>query len=224
MHKILNGIRRFQRNVFPKYEKAFQELASSQNPEALLITCSDSRVVPELFTQCGPGDLFVYRNAGNIVPPYRAEDGSGTLATIEYAVSMLHVKSLIVCGHSDCGAMKGVLHPETVRQLPLVERWLRQAECARRIVCEHHEGVPEHEKLQLLSQENVIAQLESVRTHPCVAVALARNQLQLYGLFYNISSGHISAYDQDLGRFAPLSDSVPPAGPRHRVSGEKQAA
>src|SRR5256885_13244079 len=123
MRKILNGIRRFQRNVFPRYEKAFQELASTQSPEALLITCSDSRVVPELFTQSGPGDIFVYRNAGNIIPPYRADDGSGTLATIEYAVSVLRVTSLIVCGHSDCGAMKGVLHPESVRQLPLVDRW-----------------------------------------------------------------------------------------------------
>lgn len=224
MLKILNGIRRFQRNVFPKYEQAFKDLASRQAPEALLITCSDSRVVPELFTQCGPGDLFVYRNAGNIIPPFRAEDGSGTLATIEYAVSVLKVKSLIICGHSDCGAMKGVLHPESVRHLPLVDRWLRQAECARRIVCEYHKDVPEHEQLQLLIQENVIAQLESVKTHPCVAVALARNELQLYGLYYNISSGHVSAYDPESGQFAPLMDSVPPAGPRPRVSREKKAA
>jgi carbonic anhydrase len=127
MREIVNGIKRFQRNVFPKYETTFQELATRQNPETLLITCSDSRVVPELLTQSGPGDLFVYRNAGNIIPPFRAEDVSGTLATIEYAVSVLKVKSLVVCGHSDCGAMKGVLHPESVRHLPLVGRWLRQA-------------------------------------------------------------------------------------------------
>lgn len=224
MRKLLNGIKRFQRSVFPHYQKVFEDLANRQNPETLLITCSDSRVVPELVTQSGPGDLFVCRNAGNIVPSYRTDDGGGTLATIEYAVSALRVKSLIVCGHSDCGAMKGVLDSELVRQLPVVTRWLRQAECARRIVSENYGDAPHEDQLRLLIQENVIAQLESVKTHPSVALAVARGELQLYGLYYDISSGSISAYDQQVGLFTSVEDTFPSATPQPRLGVRKRAA
>jgi len=224
MQKLLNGIKRFQQNIFPKFESHFQSLATRQNPEALLITCSDSRIVPEMLTQSGPGDLFVYRNAGNIIPPYRADEGSGTLATIEYAVSVLRVKSLIICGHSDCGAMKGVLHPDSVRQLPLVDRWLKQAECARRIVHENHSHASEHEQLRLLIQQNVIVQLESVKTHPSVAAAMARGELQLHGLYYDIGTGDVSGYNLKPGQFLPLNGSVPSINPGIRSIRQKRAA
>ena len=224
MRKIANGIKRFQQKVFPHYRQEFEGLATSQSPEALLITCSDSRVVPELFTQSRPGELFVYRNAGNIVPAYRAEDGSGTLATIEYAVAVLHVKNLIICGHSDCGAMKGVLHPERVAELPVVDKWLRQAEAARRIVCEHHRHLSDQDKLPILIRENVLAQLESVKTHPSVALAMSQGELELHGLYYDLSTGSVSAYNHSAGDFEPVQDLLPSAAPANRFRKVWQAA
>ena len=223
MEKLLAGLSKFQNEVYPSQRPLFEELARGQQPSSLFITCCDSRVDPLLITQSSPGEIFVCRNVGNMVPAY-GENMGGVSATIEYAVVALKVKHVVVLGHSDCGAMKGVLHPESVRHLPLVDRWLRQAECAKRIVCEYHKDVSEHEKLQLLIQENVIAQLESVMTHPGVAVAVARNELQLYGLYYNIASGQVSAYDPESGQFAPLQESVPTAGPRPRTGREKKAA
>lgn len=213
MRKIASGIKRFQQNVYPRYRQMFEGLALGQSPETLLITCSDSRVVPEMITQSQPGELFVYRNAGNMVPAYRTGDGSATFATIEYAVAVLRVNNLIVCGHSDCGAMRGVLHPEKVAALPGVDKWLRQADCARRIVCEHHSHLTDEEKLPVLTRQNVLAQLESVKTHPSVALAMSRGELELHGLYYDISSGSVSAYHPDEGEFSAVRDTLPSAIP-----------
>src|SRR3954454_22507395 len=116
MQRLIEGVSKFQREVFPSKRELFEQLSSSQKPDALFITCSDSRVVPELFTQAGPGDLFLCRNAGNMVPPY-GEMAGGVSATIEYAVLALGVRHIVVCGHTDCGAMKGVLHPELVKDM-----------------------------------------------------------------------------------------------------------
>ncbi len=215
MDNILKGIQRFQRNVFPRYQVLFRELALNQNPQALFITCADSRIVPEMLTQTAPGDLFICRNAGNIVPPYDDRAG-GVTATIEYAVAVLKVPNIIICGHSDCGAMKGVLHPEKIQGVPTVARWLRHAEGARRMVEENHECLNEHSKLECLIEENVITQLENLKTHPPVAVALARGDLQLYGWTYQISTGEIFSYDGRLGRFVRIDGSIPSATPEPR--------
>jgi len=123
MQRILNGVRRFQRDIFPKERPFFRRLASGQNPEALFLTCADSRVVPDLITQTRPGDLFICRNAGNIAPPY-GEAAGGVSATIEYAVVGLRVKDIVVCGHSHCGAMTAILRPDDLRNMPSVSAWL----------------------------------------------------------------------------------------------------
>jgi carbonic anhydrase len=215
MRKLLEGVQRFQCGVYPRYQRLFRELASGQNPPALFITCSDSRLMPEMMTQCGPGDLFICRNAGNIVPPYDDHAG-GVTATIEYAISVLKVPNVIICGHSDCGAMKGVLHPETVDGMPAVSRWLHHAEGARRMVMENHHCPDEKQQLQRLTEENVIAQLEHLKTHPPVTVALARGDIQLYGWTYQISTGEISSYDARLGRFVPIDTGNVSATPEPR--------
>jgi carbonic anhydrase len=215
MEKILEGIQSFQRDVFPRHQALFRELALTQKPQALFITCADSRIVPEMITQSDPGDLFICRNAGNIVPSYDDRAG-GVTATIEYAIAVLKVPNIIICGHSDCGAMKGVLHPEKVRGIPTVARWLQHAEGARRMVEENHACLDEQSKLQCLIEENVIAQLENLKTHPPVAVALARGDLQLYGWTFQISTGEISSYDVRNGRFAPINGSIPSATPEPR--------
>src|SRR5688572_13908420 len=203
MERLIQGVAKFQREVFPEKQQLFEELASGQSPEALFITCADSRVVPDLITQSNPGDLFICRNAGNMVPPYGELHG-GVSATIEYAVDVLGVSNIVVCGHTDCGAMKGVLHPEKVAHLPAVKTWLNHGEMARRIVEAQFGELREDEKLAALIEANVVSQIEHLRTHPSVAGAIARGGVQLHGWVYDIGSGRVTAWDAETSSFVPV--------------------
>ena len=212
MKRILEGVRRFQEDIFPQERERFQSLADRQAPEALFITCADSRVLPNLITQAPPGDLFICRNAGNMVPPF-GELAGGVSATIEYAVAALGVRHIIICGHSDCGAMKGVLYPEKVAEMPMVAAWLRQGEAARQVVLSTP-GLDEQARLDRLIEQNVVAQLHHLRTHPTVAVGLSRGTLEIHGWVYTIASGRIVAYDAAAERFVePRPDAIPSATP-----------
>src|SRR5262245_1147214 len=162
MQKLLLGIHHFQANIFRSRRELFERLADGQRPEALFITCSDSRINPNLITQTEPGDLFILRNAGNIVPPYGAANG-GEGATIEFAVAGLGIQDIIVCGHSHCGAMKGLLDPETLRDTPAMAAWLGHAESTRRILRDKY-GDRRGDALQMTAiEENVLVQLENLR-------------------------------------------------------------
>jgi carbonic anhydrase len=210
MDKIIPGVIRFQEEVYPRLESRFKELATGQDPQVLFITCSDSRIVPDMIMQTSPGELFICRNAGNIVPAHGEATG-GVSGTIEYAVVILNVKYIIICGHSDCGAMKGILNPESVAEMPAVAAWLRYGEAARRVVLENHPDLDERERLEAITRENVRAQLLNLRTHPSVAARLARRTVQLHGWVYNIGTGVVEAYDEREGRFRPLTlaDAAP---------------
>ncbi|MGE0406418.1 MAG: carbonic anhydrase [Candidatus Korobacteraceae bacterium] len=203
MRKILDGVLRFQKEVFPSQRDHFKKLASFQSPETLFITCSDSRVVPNLITQTEPGELFLIRNAGNIVPPYGETQG-GVSATIEYAVIALGVKHIIVCGHTDCGAMKGILHPEKLKEMPTVAAWLHHGDAARQVVQTAYPELQGDDRLPAITRENVVAQLRNLTTHPCVAARQARGDLDLHAWVYNIGSGEVLMYDGDSRAFAPL--------------------
>ena len=205
MKNFIDGFIRFKRDVFPKRKQLFERLAGAQSPEALFITCADSRIVPDLIMQTEPGDLFICRNAGNIVPPYGEVQG-GVSATIEYAVAVLNVSHIIVCGHTDCGAMKGILKPETLDELPTVKSWLAHGELARRVVKENYPELSESAKLHVLTEENVVAQLDHLRTHPSVAARLANGRIQLHGWVYNIRAGEVQAWDAHRGRYVPLEE------------------
>lgn len=196
MRKLIEGALRFERDVFPQQRELYRELAGGQSPRWLLIACSDSRVVPSLLVQAGPGELFICRNAGNIVPAHGDHSG-GVAATIEYAVQVLKVRHIIVCGHSDCGAMKAVLHPEAVRELPAVASWVAYAARARAVVLETASGESEQRLIELLTLENVLAQLDNLRTMPCVAAKLSSGALALHGWFYDIAHGHFTAWDPE---------------------------
>ena len=173
--------------------------------------------MPDIITQSKPGDLFICRNAGNMVPPYGTVSG-GVSATIEYAVVMLGIKHIIVCGHTDCGAMKGVLHPESVADLPAVKSWLKHGEMARRIVEETYGSLSEGEKLARLIEENVVAQLENIRTNPPVALRLARGEISLHGWIYNIGEGKVTGWDPVESCFVPIDQySVSRVAPRPRL-------
>lgn len=183
MQEILDGIEKFQTKLFPFLEKRFRQLASGQQPHTLFITCCDSRVVPHIITAADPGELFVCRTIGNIVPPHGSEDKS-VASAVEYAVNVLEVSNIVICGHSDCGAMKGLLHPENLGALPETSTWLKYAQGARHLITK---GIPEGELLNSLIEENVITQLENLKTHPAV---LAKSP-HFLGLVYDISSGSV---------------------------------
>ena len=218
MQKLLQGIHHFQDNVFSSQRELFERLAEGQHPDALFITCSDSRINPNLITQTEPGELFIIRNAGNIVPPYGAANG-GEGATIEFAVVGLGIQHIIVCGHSHCGAMKGLLHPESLTGLPMMAAWLGHAEATRRIAQQKYADRPAEALLNVAIQENVLVQLENLRTHPAVAAALAGGKLKLHAWVYKIETGQVFAYDPERGQFAPLTGISPaPVPPPARLT------
>lgn len=212
MQKLVSGVHTFQREIFREKEELFAQLSKGQNPETLFITCSDSRVVPSIMTNSQPGDLFELQNAGNIVPAFGA-GGIGEAATIEYAVAALKVKDIVICGHSQCGAMTGLLHPDKVDELPAVRGWLQHAETTRRIIRENYKHLTDPAKLLTATvEENVLVQLEHLKTHPAVAVALTRKQLRLHGWVYKIETGEVFAFDPDAEQFLPLEQGAPSAG------------
>src|SRR4051794_33272208 len=158
MQKLLQGIEQFQSSVYPGYQQKFRHLAHGQNPHSMLITCADSRIQPDLILQSDPGDIFVCRNAGNIVPPYDA-DMSGVAASVEYAIDILNIRNLIVCGHSDCGAMKALFSPDSIREHAAIQRWLKNADAARRIALQCEGKETPIDRLRVATEANIISQL-----------------------------------------------------------------
>ncbi|MDH1100879.1 carbonic anhydrase [Pseudomonas mosselii] len=205
MQDIIDGFLKFQRDAFPERVKLFKDLATQQSPRALFISCSDSRLVPELVTQREPGDLFVIRNAGNIVPSYGPEPG-GVSASVEYAVAALQVADIVICGHSDCGAMTAIATCKCLDHMPAVAGWLRYADSAR-VVNEARQHQNPHAKVEAMVRENVIAQLANIQTHPSVRLALEEGRVALHGWLYDIESGRIDAFDGRTGQFVSLADN-----------------
>ena len=205
MDKVIAGYKRFLAEVFPARRDQFKLLADSQAPEYLFITCSDSRVVPDLILGTGPGDLFITRNAGNVVP-VTAHDVDGCTATIEYAVDVLRVKHAILCGHSDCGAMKAALDKKGLESLPKAKSWLEHVEAAfnHRQPLNPLDGA--HVELASLIRGNVVAQLQNLHAQPSVRKAEAEGRLTIHGWYYDILSGRIEEYDEKQKRFVPLAE------------------
>ena len=210
MQKLIQGIHQFQKESFRPLQGLFEDLAKGQNPETLFITCSDSRIDPTLLTKAQPGDLFILRNAGNIIPPHGAGNG-GEAATIEFAVAALGVKHIIVCGHSHCGAIQGLLQPEQVASLPALSSWLTHAETTRRIVRDNYGHLDGDRLLTATVEENVLVQLENVRTLPAVASRLIKGDLHLHGWVYKIETGEVFAYELASGQFVSLAEYKIPA-------------
>jgi carbonic anhydrase len=200
MKHLLQGIHKFQRIAFAPQKRLFTRLANKQSPAALFITCADSRVVPNLITQTQPGELFAVRNVGNIVPPYDLHHGESS--AIEYALNNFDIKDVIVCGHSNCGAMQGLLAPESaLDKLPATKAWLQHAKLTREIVQTNYAGLTPQEMLEVAIQENVLVQLEHLREHPSVKSGLAARRFNLHGWVYDIESGDVLIYDPTLGKF-----------------------
>jgi carbonic anhydrase len=202
--RLAEGVRRFRTEIFPRRRGLFARLAATQEPSALFLTCADSRIVPALITHSGPGELFIERNPGNIVPVY-SEETVGVSASIEYAVTTLGTRHIVICGHSDCGAVKGIFKPDKVAHMPAMARWLKHgAEARQRLRCE---GLEEEAQLRALTELNVRVQMENLLTHPCVRAGLAEGSLSVHGWVYDIETGSVVAHDAVSDRFLPFPAS-----------------
>jgi carbonic anhydrase len=206
LEKLKAGARKFQAEVYAKNAGHYQRAASTpQTPHTLIIGCADSRVDLEAITSSGPGEIFVARNVGNMVPPYSGTPG-GVTAVIEYAVAALKVRHVVVCGHSDCGAMKALLSPESTDELPTVRYWLHHGQAALMVADSMtHKDEAKAEKLKRLTEENVLMQLVHMKTHPSVAGAMARGELTMSGWVYDIGSGVVRIADEGQRKFVPVT-------------------
>ncbi|MDF1764734.1 MAG: carbonic anhydrase [Oleibacter sp.] len=209
MKDIIKGVINFRDNLYPERKDLFGSLADGQNPDVLFITCSDSRIDPNLLTGSQPGDLFICRNAGNIIPPHSNETG-GMTASIEYAVAVLGVKNIIVCGHTDCGAITAALDIDGVKGLPHVKEWLGHCRSAMEIVRERNDiesGVRLNvSHLNEAIEENVLQQVQHMRTHPVVAAKLATGKVAIHGWVYNIETGGIRCCHHNSTLFASFEE------------------
>jgi carbonic anhydrase len=201
--RILNGVSTFQSEVYPAQRSRFESLKHGQRPIAFFISCADSRVVPSLITQTGPGDVFIEQNPGNLVPQY-GELVGGVSAGVEYAMLVLKVPLVIICGHTDCGVMKALLHPEKAQGMPGLQEWMRHAAAVQHRVLRDHSDATEDEKLRLLAEYNVLSQIEHLKSHPSVHSRILKGEVEIRGWVYDIGDGSIRAADPESGRFAPI--------------------
>jgi carbonic anhydrase len=219
--KVIEGYRHFSEEIFPEHRELFDELRDQQNPQVLFITCADSRIDPSLITHTVPGELFICRNIGNVIPAY-GEMVGGVSAVVEYATVGLKVTEIIVCGHSDCGAMKALQNPDApfLEGMPTVKKWLRNAEAALEVVRATDPQATGEKMLRALTEENVLLQLQHLRTHPGVAAGLATGKVRLHGWIYRIGDGRVDAFDEVTHQFRPIEEvgaapDRPFTNPRH---------
>jgi len=201
--RISRGVTKFQTEIYPAQREMFERLKLGQKPLALFMTCADSRVNPNLVTQTDPGEIFIERNPGNIVPPY-VEFVGGVTAGVEYAMLALKVPVIVVCGHTDCGVMKALLHPEQVEDMPGVQHWMSHALEARTRMLREFGDAPEEEQLRRMTEFNVLGQIENLKTHPSVSARLLNGEIEIRGWVYDIGDGSIREADPASGRFELL--------------------
>ncbi len=202
MDKLIQGARTFQTSVFEQHADLFAKLAGGQSPPVLFITCCDSRIDPCLITQTQPGDMMVIRNAGNIVPPANVE--SSEAAGIELCVAEIGVKHIVICGHSNCGAMKCLIWPENIEGTQTVGPWVAHSEPAKRRVQQKRPDAEGDELHELTIKENVVEQLKNLGGLPFVAERVTKGELELHGWYYDIGTGATSKLDPVTGRFEAL--------------------
>lgn len=218
MQKLHEGIHHFQANFFASNRDMFAQLATAgQRPETLFVTCCDSRVVPNLITNAAPGELFIVRNVGNIVPSVGRGVIGGVSAALEYAVEVLEVGNVIVCGHTNCGAIEAILNPSQVAHLPLVARWLAESARIPELITERYGDLSGEERRLAAVEENVLVQLENLRSFPFVARRLAAGTLKMNGWVFKIATGEVFDYDPVSGQFlklVPADEERPPLSAR----------
>lgn len=221
MQELVQGVHYFQGIGFREREELFARLKDGQQPEACFITCADSRIVPTLITNSAPGQLFIVRNVGNVVPCYGTSN-NGELAAVEYAVVELGIEDVIVCGHTCCGAMKALLDPsarEAGSRTPSVQVWLRHADATREIIREHYGHLDGSALVNAAAEENVLVQLEHLRSLPVIAARVSSGKVRLHGWMYKIETGEVFDYDGDVGQFVKFGSTPENAAKRGVSSG-----
>ncbi len=209
MRKLVEGIVRFRREARPEYRAQFAHLALDQQPDTLFIACSDSRVVPNTFASTDPGDLFVVRNPGNIIPPEDASQApaaAGAAAAVEFAVRRLGVTDAVVCGHSDCAAMKALAAGGETGGGPLAA-WLQTAGDSLSELERRTELAPERPLHDRLAQAHALVQLEHLKTHAAVREALAAGRLRLHAWWFDLAGADVHAWEPELGRFTLIDEA-----------------
>ncbi len=210
MNRLYKGIHKFQESYFKKEEEFFQRLSHEQKPDILFITCADSRVDPNLVTQSNPGEIFIVRNMGNIVPPQDAiKDKNSVAAALEYAILNLKVTDIIVCGHSNCGAMNMLYEDEQKLSLmPHLSEWLELSAPVRDFVLKHYSDSTEDIRQRVTEEENILFQLQNIQTYPFVKQALDEKTLYLHGWYYSIGTGNIYSYNAAEDVFEIISEHI----------------
>ena len=209
MKKLIRGLDEFRQGYVSEHQELLEQLSHGQKPRVLFIACSDSRVDPNLITHADIGELFVIRNAGNIIPPYGAANG-GEGGTIEYAISALGIDQVIVCGHSHCGAMKGLLKLNKLQKdMPLVYDWLKHAEATRLLVQENYPDLDDDDFIETLVAENVLVQIDNLKTYPVIKAKLHQGKLKIYAWVYQIETGEVLAYDPQTHSYVSPQSQIP---------------
>ena len=198
------GLLEFKKKPFQGMKDLFEQLSVKQNPETLFITCSDSRIVPSLITQADPGDLFSIRNIGNIIPPYPSSFSEA--AALEYALNVLDIKDIIICGHSNCGAMKGLLTPHIEDQLPGVASWLGHSHAVlEEMKAERTTELSDPAReLEIATKKNIVHQMNHLKTYPLIKAKMERKELTIHGWYYELVKGQVFIYEQELNEFINL--------------------
>jgi len=208
MKKLVNGIVDFRKNTRPEYKEKFAKLALGQSPDTLFIACSDSRVVPNLFASTEPGDLFVIRNVGNLIPCCGTDGHSSAdeseAAAIEFSITNLNIKDIIVCGHSECGAMHAILDGRDHVTAPNLRAWLRHGEESLARLTENSKGIS---RVNQLSQQNVLQQMEHLKSYPLVEERLRKKQLRIHGWWFELSTADVYSFDQSLKQFIVIDEN-----------------
>lgn len=207
MHRLLEGFRSFRNEDFDRHRDLFTSLGREQKPHTLFIGCSDSRVVPNLITRTQPGELFMIRNIANLVPYYReSEEFLSTTSAIEYAVQVLEVSAILVCGHSNCGGCGALfLEEERLRRIPHTRKWLQLAAPVRDLVRSDAELMADPARREWAAEQlNVAEQLRHLRTYPYIREREEAGALSLLGWYYVIERGEIFSYDEASGTFARI--------------------
>ncbi|MFK7871693.1 MAG: carbonic anhydrase [Oligoflexales bacterium] len=200
MLQILRGIQKYSKEIFPQQKGLFKQLATGQQPHTMMITCSDSRIDPNLITQTQPGDVFILRNAGNMVPAYGVSQG-GEEASIEFAVEVLGVENIVVCGHTQCGAMAALSGKVDLKALPSIEKWLLHAKATQRKMEGKSPVV-----LDDYIEDNVLTQVQNLKTHPSIANGIAQKTLKIFGLVYRFEKGDAIIFDKQKQHFIEVRD------------------
>ncbi|WP_042278877.1 carbonic anhydrase [Candidatus Protochlamydia sp. R18] len=206
MKKLIQGIADFRQGLTEESRHLFANLALGQTPDVLFIACSDSRVVPNLFASTNPGDLFVLRNIGNLIPPYSVDSDNSALAAIEFSIFSLNVPDIIVCGHSECGAMRALIEGIQGNCCSHLQSWLKHGENSLNLVRNGMTINPSLSEHNQISQINVLQQIEHIKSYPFIRERLDKNELRIHGWWFNIAHADVYCYKEDLNQFVLIDE------------------